>query len=440
MANEPDAEPPKVENFEELMEQLSEGLAELYKFRDYFFDSHPIEMAAEKTKLVKEQMNILEQKFSEIDENEIPTANRAQYLYMKGRLYNIMNKYDPRATHCLSKAVKLSPRLVGAWNELGESYWKNMNIKDAKSSFEGALKHERNTIALRCLSIILRQESSHSTQSHCERKKAIQQSVDYAKEAVSLNTRDGVSWSVLGNSHLCQYFLVAQDPAILKSCMSAYKQATSDTVARGQPDLYYNYGVALKYDERYADALDCFDRACRLDPPWEAPANERARLRALLQQASTLVKTKGKLKAKKLQAMVQSIDQFSLEQYPSCRKLTYSRVSDLTEGKNAGRVFIGKVVGSIHTEGRVPFSFALVDADMACCGVSVYNWADGRGVIIGDTVVIPAPTLRVHQIPDTEETYKSIRVDNPMELLVNGKKIGREQCAGARVTSTYEIH
>lgn len=37
--------------------------------------------------------------------------------------------------------------------------------------------------------------------------------------------------------------MVSQDPATLKSCMSAYKQAWLDPVAKGQPDLYYNKGI-----------------------------------------------------------------------------------------------------------------------------------------------------------------------------------------------------
>lgn len=67
---------------------------------------------------------------------------------MKGRAYNISIKYDARATQCLSKAVKLNPHLVDAWNELGVCYWKNLNVKEAKASFEGALKHVSYEIIL----------------------------------------------------------------------------------------------------------------------------------------------------------------------------------------------------------------------------------------------------------------------------------------------------
>ena len=38
-------------------------------------------------------------------------------------------------------------------------------------------------------------------------------------------------------------------------------------------------------------------------------------------------------------------------------------------------------------------TFCLVDAEGSCLAVNVYNVAEGKGVIIGDTVVIPEPPL-----------------------------------------------
>ena len=48
--------------------------------------------------------------------------DRACFLYLKGRVQNISGEYSPEAEATLSKAVKLSPDLVDAWNELGECY------------------------------------------------------------------------------------------------------------------------------------------------------------------------------------------------------------------------------------------------------------------------------------------------------------------------------
>lgn len=80
-------------------------------------------------------------------------------------------------------------------------------------------------------------------QKRSESNATILKSVDLAKEAVAQDIKDGISWTVLGNAYLCQFFMVTQDPATLKLCMSAYKQAWLDPVAKGQPDLYYNKGV-----------------------------------------------------------------------------------------------------------------------------------------------------------------------------------------------------
>lgn len=98
----------------------------------------------------------------------------------------------------------------------------------------------KNKISLRNMSIILRQEVISTPK---ERQKNIEKSVELAKEAVQLDPKDGVSWSILGNAYLCSFFVIAQDPSVLKLCMSAYKQAVNDPVARGQANLHYNRAV-----------------------------------------------------------------------------------------------------------------------------------------------------------------------------------------------------
>ncbi|XP_059061089.1 tetratricopeptide repeat protein 5-like [Achroia grisella] len=419
-------------NITEFKDELEKELYETCSFRDLFFENHPIEMASKKNEFVEAKKNALLEKFEAIDvDTQVPTELRAHFLYLKGRCYNLSPTYDPRATQSLSKAVKLNPRLVAAWNELGDCYWKNMNVKDAKASFEGALKHERNRLSLRCLSIILRQESGDKTR--VEASSAVLNSVELAKEAVAQDIKDGMSWTVLGNAYLCQFFTVAQEPATLKLCMSAYRQACLDPAAKGQPDLYYNKGIALKYEENYAEALENFAFACELEPAWETPREERARLVQYLANINELIRTKGKIKNKKLAQMVQSIDDSAVG--PGRLQLV-----QLVPGRNVGTA-LGVVVGSIHNVNSVPFTFAIVDESMECVCVSVYNWADGRGVIIGDYVSLPNPQMREHQFdsPLVKYNFKSIRLNNPMSITVNGKRVGRDQYAGTKATSTYEL-
>ena len=42
-------------------------------------------------------------------------------------------------------------------------------------------------------------------------------------------------------------------------------------MARSNPDLNFNKGVALLYEEDYPAALASFDRASALEPDWEKP-------------------------------------------------------------------------------------------------------------------------------------------------------------------------
>lgn len=67
--------------------------------------------------------------------------------------------------------------------------------------------------------MLARQESST--------KENIQKGLEYAKEAVQLDTQDGLSWAVLGNAHLSSFFGIQQNPKTLKQCLSAYAQSVS---------------------------------------------------------------------------------------------------------------------------------------------------------------------------------------------------------------------
>jgi tetratricopeptide (TPR) repeat protein len=60
-----------------------------------------------------------------------------------------MPQHSKEAEDLLSRAVKLDPELVEAWNELGECYWKKDDIEEAKNCFSGALLHVRNPCVIK---------------------------------------------------------------------------------------------------------------------------------------------------------------------------------------------------------------------------------------------------------------------------------------------------
>lgn len=100
----------------------------------------------------------------------------------------------------------------------------------------------------------------------------------------------------------------------------------------------------------------------------------------------------------------------------------------------------------------------MVDEHTSCLAVTVYNLAEGRGVTVGDSIAIPEPFLTHHKFSYSrnvskkiinrllllflivwfnfqEFDFKSIRVETPVVLVVNGRKLGRDQQASAQLSS-----
>ena len=77
--------------------------------------------------------------FSPVD--GVDGENKAELLLQKGRAWNVLPDFSPEALECLSRAVKLDPKMVEAWNNLGETYWKKKDVSAAKNCFEGALNY-----------------------------------------------------------------------------------------------------------------------------------------------------------------------------------------------------------------------------------------------------------------------------------------------------------
>lgn len=69
--------------------------------------------------------------------------HKAEFLLQKGRCLNVSPDFSAVALECLSRAVKLEPKLVEGWNTLGEQYWKKGDLIGAKNCFTGALQQVR---------------------------------------------------------------------------------------------------------------------------------------------------------------------------------------------------------------------------------------------------------------------------------------------------------
>ena len=70
-----------------------------------------------------------------------PLRTKAEYLMLRGRALNVLPQYSKEAEDCLSKAIKLDPKLAEAWSYLGECYWKNNQVESARNCLVGSLSH-----------------------------------------------------------------------------------------------------------------------------------------------------------------------------------------------------------------------------------------------------------------------------------------------------------
>ncbi|KAK6185969.1 hypothetical protein SNE40_008094 [Patella caerulea] len=418
---------------EEYLPKAEAAVTELYNFRDHYIERHGVEKANQKDADVKKKC---EETVKYLDEIKDHVKNKAVLSMLRGKALNVGSDFNQDAHDALSKAVKLDPKQVEGWNQLGESFWKKGDITGAKNCFSGALDHSKNKVSLRNLSMVMRQIPGSPE----ERTKLIIDSVEKAKEAVQLDLHDGLSWSILGNAYLSMFFAAGQKPKILKQCMSAYQQAEKDTVASSSSDLHHNRGNAYKYQEDYQLALEEFTQASQLDPSWSEPRDREKQLISYLNKVSELKDSKGRMKGKKLQTMISHINEKDLGPYsggtytgPKGDSVTLKpvKLKQLKAECNSEVVVVGKVVCSVMSEDSVPFTFCMVDSEGTCYPVNVYNIAPGQGMKIGDTVAIPEPYLQPIHVnhKHIEISFESIRVDSPMVLVVNGKKVGIDKQA-----------
>ncbi|XP_016892318.1 tetratricopeptide repeat protein 5 [Cynoglossus semilaevis] len=425
MAEEKSSERLTEKNELQIMKELVD---ELYQFRDFYFDTRGLEDAALKQNDVLQEM---EKTLMRLQENEDCYKDNADFLLQKARCLNVSADYSAMAEESLSRALKLDPRLYEAWNILGEQYWKKEDLVKAKNYFEGALQKSKNKVSLRSLSMLLRQLPVADSNTY---GKMVLESVDLARQAVQLDVTDGTSWFVLGNAYVSMFFSCGQNPQLCQQALSAYAQSEKvDRAAAFYPELHFNRATLFQYEEMFGSALEGYSRAAALEPSMGDPPVREKQLLEYLEKVTDLIQNKGKVKARRLRNMLSNLNTSALGpcsspqfRSPAGRvgSLEPRTLSSLSHGHNAGVAALGKVVFSLACDGRMAFTFGMVDQEETCIVVMVYNTADSWGVLIGDSVAIPEPQVKRQNITHKDKVFdfRSIRVDSPLLLIVNGKK------------------
>lgn len=135
-------------------------------------------------------------------------------------------------------------------------------------------------------------------------------------------------------------------------------------MARSNPDLHYNKGIVAKYEEDYVSALDSFLQATRLEPSWTEASQKQTQLLNYLAKIDDLIRSKGKMKGKKLSKMLEKMNPAkNLGPYAGgkyCAKngaeinLAHVEFKMLKEGLNEETVVLGVVVCSVQEGDNVP--------------------------------------------------------------------------------------
>jgi tetratricopeptide (TPR) repeat protein len=127
-----------------------------------------------------------------------------------------------------SEQVKLDPSRVDAWCCLGNCFWKKGDLSQAKNCFNYALSKGLNKKALQQLSMLERRIAKGSP----DEAETIEESIRHAKQAVTLDIKDGQSWYTLGNAFFTSFFVTgAWDQSKLHQSLKAYQNVVSPLVS-----------------------------------------------------------------------------------------------------------------------------------------------------------------------------------------------------------------
>ncbi|KAL6350893.1 hypothetical protein AAG906_031479 [Vitis piasezkii] len=414
----------KMNEMEELFGEARRAADDLYQLRDTYFPANPAEKISELQRKSDLALSLLDS--LPLEQRRLP-IQRGTYEFLRGKILDVFPDYRKEAEDHLSKAVKLNPSLADAWLCLGNCIWKKGDLASAKNCFTLALGKGSNKEILCQLSMLERRIAPGSE----NQAEIVEESIQHAKEAITLDVKDGNSWYNLGNACLTSFFVTgAWDHSKLLQSLKAYQNAEKDERMKSNPDLYFNCATVNKYLENYERALSGFEAAALKDPGLNA-VEEVQKIVDLLNKLESLLK--GQARAKRHAALASSRAADNLN--PSYKRIT---IDILSEGLNKAVAIVGKVLLFVKHESVAPLYYLVCDSNQICYVLSVYGISNDA-IKEGDQLTLLEPYYRHVDFSWKGKCYqfKSIRVDFLEQVLVNGKALA---CHQAVRTSIYAQH
>lgn len=383
-------------------------LAALYEIHDFYHTSEK----GEKQQMVRDAVDAVAAGVDAIEATagaaEHSGRLRARLAFLRGRALDALDGYTAAAEEALSRAVKLEPDDVAAWNALAHCFWKKGDLAAARSCYESALSKRKTKETLRQLSMVTRQMLTARDREGSVTK--VIESVGHAKAAVALDLSDAESWYVLGNGYVSLFFRVTRSLADLDRATAAYAKAEACDGADANPDLFFNRGNLRRYQERYAEAAADYARAHELDPSLPATENLRdmAHWRA---RVGELVLRQGRLKPKRLKELAAPLrDAGRLRALlpPGSAHELVASPSELAVGSNKGKAVALAVAVPLRRGGdSPPDTFLTIGGAAAgaeggsttCVSLSVYNSDTSKLKEKAVVIVLDPKVVEVAAVP-----------------------------------------
>ncbi|KAB5538119.1 hypothetical protein DKX38_015652 [Salix brachista] len=424
---------------EDIWGKATKAADDLYILRDTYFPPNPLDKISKLQSQSDLSLNLLD---SIPHEDRKSPVQRATYEYLRGKMLDVVPEYNKEAEDHLSKAVKLNPSLADAWLCLGNCIWKKGDLPSAKNCFNLALSKGANKKILCLLSMLERrmaQGKDFNGQNVLAIKTSmilkfrflspyyqlvigsenkaqiVEESIQHAKDAITLDVKDGNSWYNLGNACLTSFFVTgAWDHSKLLQSLKAYQNAEKDERMKSNPDLYFNCATVNHYLENYERALSGFEAAALKDPSLNA-TEEVQKMVNLLDKLENLLR--GQTRTKRLASVVSSLAAVNLSS-------SYKRapVDQLSEGLNRAVAIVGKVLFFVKQENATPLYYLVCDSNQIWFVLSVYGMHNDA-IKEGDQLTLLEPYYHYVDFSWKGKHYnfKSIRVDFTEQVLVNGK-------------------
>ncbi|KAJ6982066.1 tetratricopeptide repeat protein 5-like [Populus alba x Populus x berolinensis] len=437
-----------VKEGEDIWAKATKAADDLYILRDTYFPPNPLDKISKLQSQSDLSLNLLDSIPLEYRKSPV---QRATYEYLRGKLLDVVPEYNKEAEDHLSKAVKLNPSLADAWLCLGNCIWKKGDLPSAKNCFNLALSKGANKKILCLLSMLERRMAQGedfkffyfllftlfkplASLAFCSENQAqiVEESIQHAKDAITLDVKDGNSWYNLGNACLTSFFVTgAWDHSKLLQSLKAYQNAEKDERMESNPDLYFNCATVNHYLENYERALSGFEAAALKDPSLNA-TEEVQKMVNLLDKLENLLR--GQARTKRLASLASSLAAVNLNS-------SYKRASvdQLSEGLNRAVAIVGKVLFFVKQENATPLYYLVCDSNQICFVLSVYGMRNDA-IKEGDQLTLLEPYYHYVDFSWKGKHYnfKSVRVDFTEQVLVNGKVLSSHHAVRSSIYAQHK--